>query len=368
MIDMQNKYNPKNDNVLSNSSYQGVPSDIELDAQHETKYSGIDSLQNAIIEDERIYITTHDSQHELVKNGEFLPEVGPNRLSGYFTSEATAMKRIEENGTFDAYGLARDTCIMPFSQNKKAEDATDKAHLDAFTIDRNRLEEIYGTRDFNAAIGKCHANNQFGSDGGDQGYNANLNELYNNGCLKYSGTYDASFGSTTKCQNDYKNMIKNAAEKTNLYIEQRDNPVSGKNYDELIKNQGFSIDPKSYEDTNFKVSRTFNNSDELNSHYKDYEPSNNSSIKTSPSDRISQNKSMDNQLKLKPQEEINLPLNNEVLSSKQDDELSISENKSELSPVSLVSHDDNVKVKSKSDLMDDSESKISNKKDWLSAA
>jgi len=286
-------------------------------------------------------------------------------------SEVTALNRVNIDGTFDAYGLSRDACIMPHSINGDANMATDKGHLDILTLDRDRMEEIYNTRDFNAAIGKCHKNNQFGPDGGDQGYNPYLNEMYNNGCLKYSGTYEAEQFSKIKCQKDYDDMKDNAFNKTKLYIEQRDNPVPNKKYDELIKAQGFDIDPKSYEDTKFKVSRTFNNSDELNNYYKNYQPKDNVSIETKPSDRVLNGASIDNQLTSKPQEEIKIPQKSHDLFLKPtESNLRIPEKNNDLTPAPLNQVEDvnHSKLKDTKDSTEDSISKIKGKKGGLDAA
>ena len=225
-----------------------------------THYPGIDDLQNATIQDKYIYITTYDTQHARIAAGQVLDVESRTALSGYFTNESTIRRRLNADGTFDAYGLARDTCIEPFSKTGQTADACDKAHLDRFYIDRDRLEELYGTRDFNAAIGKCSANNQYGSDGGDQGYNQALNELYNNGCLKYDGTYNAAHKSVTKCRDEYEQMNKSRLQKCSAQI-------SGRGIEDVQK-IGYPLDARCHEKTQFDVKKTYKNQEDLSKAYQ----------------------------------------------------------------------------------------------------
>ena len=44
---------------------------------------------------------------------------------------------------------------------------TFNGNLACFTIDRDRLEAVYGTRDLNAAVGKCLSTGHLGPGGGN---------------------------------------------------------------------------------------------------------------------------------------------------------------------------------------------------------
>ena len=114
-------YSPLQDNVEFNKKNQGIPYGASEKKAKTTHYPGRDSLQNVTLNDKYIYITTHDEQHKRIAKGQILDTESHTALSGYFTNEATVAARINNvNGTFDAYGIARDTCIEPFSKNRKS--------------------------------------------------------------------------------------------------------------------------------------------------------------------------------------------------------------------------------------------------------
>lgn len=154
------RYSPSTDNVAENSIYQGIDLTLDKEKQEATVYPVIDNLQNASINDNFIYLSTTDRQHSCYEAGEFAVKENHTGFSGYFTSEATALNRVNADGTFDAYGFHRDLCVSPthYATDPPSTQPLDKRHLDCFYIDRDRMEQIYGTRDFNAAIGKCNAN------------------------------------------------------------------------------------------------------------------------------------------------------------------------------------------------------------------
>lgn len=231
-------YRPATDYAKENNKYQGISPELSEKDAIKVAYPGTDNLQNATLNDNYIYISTHDAQHTAIERGESLSSDAHTNLSGYFTSEGTAKDHINSDGTFDSYSYHRASCVAPYN-------GVDKGHLDCFQIDRDRMEAIYGTRDFNAAIGKCNANNQYGPDGADQGYNSSLNELYNNGCLKYAGTHDAVPGSTTMCQKDLSDMQDFRTDKINAIL-------SGKSADDIQK-IGHPLNEKCHQDTAFNA-------------------------------------------------------------------------------------------------------------------
>ncbi len=262
-------YNPNQNNVAFNQSFQGIDTSLPRAKQEETPYPAVDRLRNATINDDFIYLSTTDRQHECYKNGNIASSDDYTSFSGYFTSEATAKNRINQDGTFDAYSFHRDLCVAPTRHATESDELMDKRHLDYFYIDRDRMEQIYGTRDFNAAIGKCSKNNHFGPDGGDQGYNAFLTELYNNGCLKYAGTYDADPASTLKFRDEYEEMCKYRKNKCSAIM-------SGESSRDVQK-IGYPLDSRCHKSTSFD-SEIYPTKKALNEHYGEYTPSYNSTL------------------------------------------------------------------------------------------
>ena len=255
-------YSPSEDNVALNANYQGINPNLDIDNQKATTYPVIDNLQNATVNDNFIFLSTTDRQHKCYESGAFATKEDYTNMSGYFTNEATALNRVNPDGTFDAYGFHRDVCVQPTIYATESHELMDKRHLDCFYVDRDRMEQIYGTRDFNAAIGKCNANNQYGSDGGDQGYNAALTELYNNGCLKYAGTYDADPASTIKCRNEYEGMSIAAEKKCDAII-------SGKTPEEVQK-IGYPLDERCHQKTAFNSEPIDNFQEKYKNHQTTY--------------------------------------------------------------------------------------------------
>lgn len=184
-----------NDNYCSKAeNWQAVPSESEKkaellsrgidanpikvkEAREETNYSCKDSYQMGTIRDRYIYVSTSNEQHEKIVNSKPLSD--KDGVSGYFSDKATiddcTKKGVLDNGQYN-----RELQISPYYKN-----LTYKPHVDCFKIDSDKMEAIYGTREFRAAIAKCEANNQFGEGGGNQGFNPYLTEMINNGCLKY---------------------------------------------------------------------------------------------------------------------------------------------------------------------------------------
>lgn len=118
-------------------------------------------------------------------------------MSGYFSDQATIDRCKTNDGGVDNGKYNRMTQVAPY-KNPKDNSITYKPHLDNFRIDPDRLEEVYGTRDFNAAMAKCMANNQYGEGGGNQGFNPYLAEMINNKCLVHDKGKSYSDPSTSK--------------------------------------------------------------------------------------------------------------------------------------------------------------------------
>ena len=190
-------YNPNHDycdaakneqTVLSRNQYLYENPDtkiINVDAgRANTLYSCADDFQMGTIQDDYIYIATTDGQHDQIAQG--MPVTADRGLRGFFSDPATVDACITD-GVMDNAKYNKLCQIAPYRGDgiDGSGDASYKPHIDCFQIDRDALFENYGTYDFNAAIAKCTANNQFGEGGGNQGYLPHLAEMIENGTLKF---------------------------------------------------------------------------------------------------------------------------------------------------------------------------------------
>ena len=215
---MERTYSPYDDYCEEARRQQSVPSredvlnehpdynDKQILAARGNDYSCADNYQMGTIQDNHIFIATTDSQHNQICNNE-----RPEGLSGYFSDQAT-VDACSTNGVLDntAYN---DACqIKPYRQGGMdgTGDASYKPHVDCFRVDNNALMEHYGTTDFNAAIAKCEANNQFGSGGGNQGYNPHISEMIENGSLVHEPNKSFSDASISNSSNLNTNELNNS--------------------------------------------------------------------------------------------------------------------------------------------------------------
>lgn len=212
----EKKYNSNQDYCDAAETKQAVPSydqyhkdhpDIPIDKidskRAETLYSCHDNYQMGSIQDNKIYIATTDAQHDQIYNHQHVDEHGG--LSGYFSDQATIDSCKEKNGALDNTAYNEACQIAPHREGGLSGegDATYKPHIDCFEIDRQALFDNYGTYDFNAAIAKCEANNQFGSGGGNQGYNPYISEMIDKEILKYNP--DKSYSDCSISNSEYCN-------------------------------------------------------------------------------------------------------------------------------------------------------------------
>ena len=194
MSDTEKKYSSDQDYCSEAEKFQSVPSydetkqklseggknpsDDDIRAYREgTSYSCPDDYTMGTIQDDKIYIATTDAQHERFagkKPGEIPPADDNTRLSGFFSDQAT-VDVCKDGDTLNNTKYNQMNQIEPY-QKDGTGDATYKPHVDCFEIDRDKLRENYGTDDFNAAIAKCQANNQYGEGGSDQGFNPHMDE------------------------------------------------------------------------------------------------------------------------------------------------------------------------------------------------
>ena len=180
-----------------------------------TKYSCDDSYQMGTVTDDHIFVSTTDNQHQQILQGEAPSADGG--VSGYFTDQAT-VDDCTHSDTLDNGQLNRELQIAPFQASANVEPSY-KPHTDCFKINPDKLEENYGTRDFNAALAKCDANNQFGEGGGNQGFNPNLSEMMSNGCLEHNPSKSFSDSSISKLNPEMQNegILTNSTVSQNAY-------------------------------------------------------------------------------------------------------------------------------------------------------
>ncbi len=279
--------------IDNNKSYS--PNDIKADREG-TLYSCPDNYKMGSIRDNQIYISATDKQHDIYASGEKFRDHKDevNCPTGYF-SDQTTVDACKNGNVLDNANYNEMCQIAPYRDGGigGAGDATYKPHVDCFEIDRDALYKNYGTCDFNAAVSKCEANNQFGSGGGNQGYNPHIAEMIDNGTLKYNP--DKSYSSkedfcksehknpneltnSSVKENDYKDMMRDAKTRSSDCVknntphpseearkngfEKTQNPVEGETGNARIKNQVKGNADNSVETADAKKEPTTKASDE----------------------------------------------------------------------------------------------------------
>lgn len=204
--------NDKTKQKLIDNNKAHSPQDIQADRLG-TLYSCPDNYKMGTIQDNQIYISTTDPQHDIIANDKkFKDYKDVPSPTGYFSDQATIDACKSTNGLLDNTAYNEATQIAPYRDNgiEGIGDASYKPHIDCFEIDRDALFKNYGTYDFNAAIAKCKANNQFGSGGGNQGYNPYISEMIDNGTLKYNASKSYSDMTISNSENCNLNTLKNS--------------------------------------------------------------------------------------------------------------------------------------------------------------
>lgn len=193
---------------LIDHNKEHTPKDI-YDDRIGTLYSCSDNYKMGTIQDNQIYIATTDPQHDQIAKGEHVDAQGG--LSGYFSDQAT-IDACKNNDVLDNTKYNEACQIAPYREDglNGSGDAQYKPHIDCFNIDRDALYKNYGTYDFNAAISKCEANNQFGSGGGNQGYNPYINEMIDNCTLNYNSEKSFSDKEISNSEHCNKNPLSNS--------------------------------------------------------------------------------------------------------------------------------------------------------------
>ncbi len=167
------------------------------DPQPQNPYCCSDKLEAGTVEageGNEIYIATTDKQHDAIvqedwkvlnpdlDNEEEVKNSQP--LSGWFTNETTIEACKTEEGSLDASAYNEATQVAPY-YDSKTDECSYKSNVDCFRINEEKMQENYGTTDFNAAIGYATENNQFGAGGAPEGYSSKINEMIENGSLEH---------------------------------------------------------------------------------------------------------------------------------------------------------------------------------------
>ena len=154
-------------------------------------YSMQDNWNPGAVKDDAIYISVTNEQHQSIvdfTNGK-KEELG-NLGLGFFTDEATVNAAWTPDGINNT--KLNEMCqIAPFHEVDRAKGIDEynyKPHLDRFVIDHDRLEEVYGTREFPAMVSKCLSNDANSPGGGNQGYNRLIDEMIEKRVLKHDPT------------------------------------------------------------------------------------------------------------------------------------------------------------------------------------
>ncbi len=162
--------------------------DVKNKIVEQAEYSMQDNWEPGIVKDDAIYISVTNEQHQAIvdfSNGK-QEELGKLGL-GFFTDEATVDAAWTPNGINNT--KLNEMCqIAPFHEEDERNGIDEynfKPHLDRFVIDRDRLNEVYGTKEFSAMVSKCLANDSNSPGGGNQGYNRLIDEMIENGVLKH---------------------------------------------------------------------------------------------------------------------------------------------------------------------------------------
>lgn len=223
----KNDYSPNQDFCQQAQNWQTVSSEEEarnklmdkgmshtdkdvLDERMGQMYSCGDSYQMGTIQDNKIYVALTDDQHNQLVNK--VPITAQGGVSGYFSDQATIEACKNKDGSLNNTTYNEMCQIAPFRPGGLSGDgdATYKPHIECFIINRDKLEEHYHTRDFNAAIAKCEANNQFGTGGGNQGYNPYISEMIEKGVLKHNANESFSDSVVSRSQHNNSNNLKNS--------------------------------------------------------------------------------------------------------------------------------------------------------------
>ena len=124
-------------------------------------YSCLDEFAEALWNDDAIYISVTNEQHQAIvdySNGktEHLGNLG----LGFFTDEATVNVAMEGEALNNK--LFNEMCqIAPYHEVdrvQKIDEYNFKPHVDKLVIDRDRLEELYGRKELPVLVSRCLAN------------------------------------------------------------------------------------------------------------------------------------------------------------------------------------------------------------------
>lgn len=190
------KYADKTENIRQVEKFQQVPLTISLKESNPTwsrddilkeqmkrgSYACKDNWENALWNDDAIYISVTNAQHQAIVDYntgkiERLEELN----LGFFTDEAT-LEAAKTDGKVDNARYNEMCQVFPYYDAKNGE-ISYKPHIDRFVIDRDKMEEVYGRREFPVAVSECLANDVSSAGGGNQGYSHRIQEMLELGIL-----------------------------------------------------------------------------------------------------------------------------------------------------------------------------------------
>ena len=168
------KFDPEQD-IKIVIEYQSVDSELEMSMKRpdlgdldirnkrieQGAYSCLDEFAEALWNDDAIYISVTNEQHQAIvdySNGktEHLGNLG----LGFFTDEATVNVAMEGEALNNK--LFNEMCqIAPYHEVdrvQKIDEYNFKPHVDKLVIDRDRLEELYGRKELPVLVSRCLAN------------------------------------------------------------------------------------------------------------------------------------------------------------------------------------------------------------------
>lgn len=193
------KFDPEQD-IKIVIEYQSVDSELEMSMKRpdlgdldirnkrieQGAYSCLDEFGEALWNDDAIYISVTNEQHQAIvdySNGktEHLGNLG----LGFFTDEATVNAAMQGEALNNK--LFNEMCqIAPYHEVdrvQKIDEYNFKPHVDKLVIDRDRLEELYGRKELPVLVSRCLANDVNTPGGGHQGYSHLIDQLIEDGVL-----------------------------------------------------------------------------------------------------------------------------------------------------------------------------------------
>ena len=189
-------------------------------------YACKDNWENALWNDDAIYISVTNAQHQAIVDYNTGKTERLEELNlGFFTDEAT-LEAAKTDGKVDNARYNEMCQVFPYYDAKNGE-ISYKPHIDRFVIDRDKMEEVYGRREFPVAVSECLANDVSSAGGGNQGYSHRIQEMLELGILlpDEAGSYsrrDREQLLDGKSVTNNKNELINSTITLNMYEKMKD--------------------------------------------------------------------------------------------------------------------------------------------------